>query len=151
MTAEMFRSLDPSDARVTQRIGNVVGYIESIQVLKDASAASQYGAQAANGVVVITTKRGQAEDRNGLQIRSYYGVQDMTNRIDVMNARDWAEFAQMAYENARAQNPNSDPVPAGVLAILNGISEWVSFSRVIAATAPLAVAQPGGDEQEQRR
>ncbi|HEX6068949.1 MAG TPA: TonB-dependent receptor [Longimicrobiaceae bacterium] len=94
--------------------------VASIQILKDASAASQYGAQAANGVVVITTKRGQAGDRNGLQIRSYYGVQDMTNRIDVMNAREWAEFARMAYENARAQNPNSDPVPAGVMAILNG-------------------------------
>jgi TonB-dependent starch-binding outer membrane protein SusC len=94
--------------------------VASIQILKDASAASQYGAQAANGVVVITTKRGQAAERNGLQVRSYYGIQETANRIDVMNAREWAEFAQMAYENARAQNPNSDPVPAGVQAILGG-------------------------------
>ncbi|HEX6927082.1 MAG TPA: TonB-dependent receptor [Longimicrobiaceae bacterium] len=94
--------------------------IASIQILKDASAASQYGAQAANGVVVITTKRGQATGRNGLRISSYYGVQEMNNRIEVMNAREWAEFAKMAYENARAQNPNADPVPAGVLAILDG-------------------------------
>lgn len=94
--------------------------VASIQILKDASAASQYGAQAANGVVVITTKRGQSADRNGMQVSSYYGVQEMVDRIDVMNAREWAEFAQMAYENARAQNPNSDPVPQGVLDILSG-------------------------------
>ena len=94
--------------------------ISSIQVLKDASAASQYGAQAANGVVVITTKRGQAAGRNGLQISSYDGLQEMPNRIDVMNAREWAAFAKMAYENARAQNPNSDPVPQGVEDILDG-------------------------------
>src|SRR5690606_32489472 len=94
--------------------------IASIQILKDASAASQYGAQAANGVVVITTKRGQATGRNGLRISSYYGVQEMNNRIEVMNAREWAEFAKMAYETARAQNPTADPVPAGVLAILDG-------------------------------
>src|SRR5690606_16970358 len=46
--------------------------------------------------------------------------QEMPNRIDVMNAREWADFAKMAYENARAQNPNSDPVPQGVLDILSG-------------------------------
>src|SRR5690606_35716051 len=86
----------------------------------DASAASQYGAQAANGVVVITTKRGRATGRNGLRISSYYGVQEMNNRIEVMNAREWAEFAKTAYENPRAHNPNSHPVPAGVLAILDG-------------------------------
>lgn len=94
--------------------------VASVQILKDASAASQYGAQAANGVVVITTHRGQATGHNGLQVRSYYGVQEMVDRIDVMNARDWASFARMAYENALAQNPSADPVPAGVLAILDG-------------------------------
>jgi TonB-linked SusC/RagA family outer membrane protein len=94
--------------------------IASIEVLKDASAASQYGAQAANGVVVITTKRGQAGQRTRVSLRSYYGFQEPTGRIEVKNARGWAEFAQQAYENARAQNPNADPVPQGVRDILAG-------------------------------
>lgn len=88
--------------------------IESIQVLKDASAASQYGAQAANGVVVITTKKGRAEDNNRVEIRSFYGWEEVSNTIDVMDARGWAEFAQMAYTNA------GQPVPQGVQDILAG-------------------------------
>lgn len=88
--------------------------IESIQVLKDASAASQYGAQAANGVVVITTKKGRAEDNNRLEIRSFYGWEEVSNTVDVMDARGWAEFAQMAYTNA------GQTVPQGVQDILAG-------------------------------
>jgi TonB-linked SusC/RagA family outer membrane protein len=88
--------------------------IQSIQVLKDASAASQYGAQAANGVVVITTKQGQQADNNRLQVRSYYGFEEVADRWEVMNAREWAEFAQMAYQNA------GQPLPQGVQDILSG-------------------------------
>src|SRR5919106_4341823 len=88
--------------------------IASIQVLKDASAASQYGAQAANGVVVITTKSGRAAQRNRVQVRSYYGVEEVSKTWDVMDARGWAGFAQTAYQNA------GQPVPQGVQDILAG-------------------------------
>lgn len=94
--------------------------IATIQVLKDASAASQYGAQAANGVVVITTKRGQTGDENRVALRSYYGIQQVQRRIDVMDARGWAAIQQQAYANAKAQNPSSDPLPQGVQDILSG-------------------------------
>ena len=94
--------------------------IASIQVLKDASAASQYGAQAANGVVVITTKRGHAGQQARMSLRSYYGFQEPTGRIEVKNAREWAEFARQAYENALAQAPTADSVPKGVRDILAG-------------------------------
>lgn len=55
-----------------------------------------------------------------MSLRSSYGFQEPTGRIEVKNAREWAEFAQQAYENARAQNPNADPVPQGVIDILAG-------------------------------
>src|SRR5690606_2128342 len=80
--------------------------VASVQGLQDASAAAHYGAQVANGGWVITTKRGQVARRNGIENRSYYVVQETANCIEVMNARAWAEFARMVYENARAQNPN---------------------------------------------
>ena len=73
--------------------------IESIQVLKDASAAAQYGAQAANGVVVITTKRGQA-GKPVITFNSYYGYQEIPRKLDLMNAEEWARVNRMAYENA---------------------------------------------------
>jgi len=88
--------------------------IASIQVLKDASAASQYGAQAANGVVVITTKRGQAGQQNQVGFRSYYGYQQPGKKLDLMNAREWAEVTRQAYENGGV------PLPQGVQEILNG-------------------------------
>ena len=73
--------------------------IATIQVLKDASAAAQYGSQAANGVIVITTKRGRPGE-NAISVNSYYGVQQIPNRIDMMGAEGWAEINRTAYENA---------------------------------------------------
>lgn len=87
--------------------------VESIQVLKDASAASQYGAQAANGVVVITTKRGRIGP-NELSIRSYYGFQEVPNRVEMMDAAGWARITTMARTNAglptfeAARNPSNN-------------------------------------------
>ncbi|MDB4878778.1 MAG: TonB-dependent outer membrane protein SusC/RagA [Gemmatimonadetes bacterium] len=90
--------------------------IESIEVLKDASAAAQYGAQAANGVIVIRTRRGRASDDNRVDLRSYYGTQAVPKRIAMMNSRDWAAIQQQAYQNSGL------PVPSGVTAALTGNS-----------------------------
>lgn len=62
--------------------------IASIEVLKDASATAIYGSRGANGVVLITTKRGK---EGGLKINydSYYGVQNIMNDLDIMDANDY--------------------------------------------------------------
>ena len=72
--------------------------IESIEVLKDASAAAQYGAQAANGVVIIRTRRGHGDPR--VDLRSYYGFQRIPTRVEMMNTTEWAALAREAYQNA---------------------------------------------------
>jgi TonB-dependent starch-binding outer membrane protein SusC len=59
--------------------------IESIEILKDASAAAIYGARAANGVVLITTKRGNA-DRTEFGVNYYTGVQESTRKINFLNS-----------------------------------------------------------------
>ncbi|UCJ05739.1 TonB-dependent receptor [Chitinophaga pendula] len=59
--------------------------IESIQVLKDASSAAIYGARAANGVVIITTKRGRA-NTSQINFSAYYGVSNLAKKINVLNA-----------------------------------------------------------------
>ena len=89
------------------------GDIATIQVLKDASAAAQYGAQAANGVVVITTKRGRPGDTR-VALRSYYGIQNVAKEIDMMGTAEWAEVAAQAYENAGLV------VPLGIQEARNG-------------------------------
>ena len=61
--------------------------IESIEVLKDASAASIYGVRGGNGVVIITTKRGQA-GKAKFNLNFYRGVQQLNNGLDYIGARD---------------------------------------------------------------
>jgi len=73
--------------------------IESIDVLKDASAAAIYGSRAANGVVLVTTKAG----KNGapvVQFTANYGQQKIAHKIDVLNAQEWATVSNAAHDNA---------------------------------------------------
>ncbi|REL39084.1 SusC/RagA family TonB-linked outer membrane protein [Rhodohalobacter sp. SW132] len=65
--------------------------IESIDILKDASAAAIYGARAANGVVLVTTKRGTAGETH-VDYNAYVGFQQLPGRIDVMNLPEYAEY-----------------------------------------------------------
>ena len=62
--------------------------IESLQILKDASAAAIYGAQASNGVILITTKQGNRSGQPVLTYDGYYGVQQPGKRYDVLNSQD---------------------------------------------------------------
>ena len=82
--------------------------IESLEVLKDASAAAQYGAQAANGVIVIRTKHGVNGDTK-TEFHSYYGSQSLPKKIPMMNATDWAAITAASYA-AAGQTP-----PTGVI------------------------------------
>ncbi|ASZ14100.1 TonB-dependent receptor [Chitinophaga sp. MD30] len=63
--------------------------IESIDILKDASATAIYGSRGANGVVIITTKKGKA-DRSSLTYEGSYGVQSLQKKVAVLNAHDFA-------------------------------------------------------------
>jgi len=65
--------------------------IESIEILKDASSTAIYGARAANGVVLVTTKRGKS-GKTVVDIDSYYGVQSFIKTIDMMNAEQYSAF-----------------------------------------------------------
>lgn len=67
--------------------------IESIQVLKDASAAAIYGSRAANGVVLITTKKGQS-GKARIGINTYIGYQERNRKLDMLNAEEWIVRAQ---------------------------------------------------------
>jgi len=91
-----------SDANIT--INN--DDIESIQVLKDASAAAIYGSRAANGVIIITTKKG----KNGppkITFSVKYGKQNLPKQWDVMNSTDYANLKRQEYANAGLPVPPS--------------------------------------------
>lgn len=89
--------------------------IESIEVLKDAAAASIYGARAANGVILITTKRGK-EGITSTDLHAYTGFQELWKRPQFLNAEQFATLANELYENSNmTPNPEwANPSTLGV-------------------------------------
>lgn len=73
--------------------------IESIQVLKDASAAAIYGSRGGNGVLLITTKKASATDEGRFSFDSFISLQDVANKIDLMNASELIDYTRDARNN----------------------------------------------------
>jgi len=90
--------------------------IESFNVLKDASASAIYGARAANGVIIITTKRGGK--KLSVDYNFQYGSGKIANKLDVMNSSQYTAFIQQYHPTRFAElglvNPNitDDPTTA---------------------------------------
>ena len=98
-TTENLNSLNPSD-------------IESIQVLKDAASASIYGSRAANGVIIITTKRGKG-DRLSVNVGYSASVQTIAKTYDLLNAQQWGKVYYQA-------NLNDGSVPSSLMYSFDG-------------------------------
>ncbi len=73
--------------------------IQTIQVLKDASSSAIYGSRAANGVVVITTKKGRI-GKPTISFNSNIGLQQIPNKMNVVNTSEFARIHNAAYDNA---------------------------------------------------
>lgn len=86
--------------------------IESIQILKDASAAAIYGSRAANGVVIITTKQGvQGEAK--LNVSAKHGIARMPSTYDMMDSYEYAATVRQQYQNSGRIPPPSVVGPDG--------------------------------------
>ncbi|MDR3341116.1 MAG: TonB-dependent receptor [Candidatus Symbiothrix sp.] len=75
------------------------GDIESIEVLKDASATAIYGSRGANGVILITTKRGKS-GKAQVTYNGYYGATTIQNKLELMNGAEYAEYVRESYRGA---------------------------------------------------
>jgi TonB-linked SusC/RagA family outer membrane protein len=88
------------------RVGSITDLnpndIESLQVLKDASSAAAYGAAAANGVIIITTKRGKGRPK--VTYDAYYGVQSLYRQYDLLNTEEYGQYLLGLQKGA---NPNA--------------------------------------------
>ena len=74
--------------------------IESVEVLKDVSATAIYGSRGANGVILITTKKGQRGDRQAHINYTYnIGVSNISKKLDLLNATEWAQFQKDYWSN----------------------------------------------------
>ena len=86
--------------------------IESIEILKDASATAIYGSRGANGVVIITTKKGNSK-KSAIQYDSYYGVQNVIRSIPLLNGSEWWQLRKDAFLNTPNGKAATLPAASG--------------------------------------
>ncbi len=119
--------------------------IESIEVLKDASALSIYGARGSNGVILITTKKGK-EGRANVTVSNYYGIQSLAREIEFLGAQDfmaWANAGEAFLGNAE------EAFPADVRAQVGEGTDWQKVVTQSAPTFNSQLAISGGSSKTQ--
>jgi len=117
------------------------GDIESIDILKDASATAIYGSRGANGVVIITTKKGKA----GKSIVSYdgsFGTQTLSHKIDLLNAQQWATY----YNDAQGKAVFTQDQ---INSYATNSTDWQNAAFRTAATQNHQITFSGGNEKTQ--
>jgi TonB-linked SusC/RagA family outer membrane protein len=120
--------------------------IESIDILKDASAAAIYGSRASNGVVLITTKRGEAGQQR-VDYSASVGMEQLPKKMDVMDLQQYARFvtrrAEIVGYNNQPELTNPDVLGQG--------SDWQDALFRSAYTTDHSLAVSGGSEDTQYR
>lgn len=118
--------------------------IETIDILKDASATAIYGSRGANGVVLITTKRGKA-GKTKVDFGTSYSTQSLRKKLDLMNAKEYALFY-----NERAVNDNQQPYFTQEQ--IDNFGEGYDWQDLVFQTAPMQLTSlnvSGGNEKTQ--
>lgn len=102
--------------------------IESISILKDAASAAIYGSQAANGVVLVTTKKGK-KGRSQIGFDSFYGIQQVPRKIDMTNASEYAVLINEASINSGGPAIFTDAQIASPSSNVNWMNEVFETSK----------------------
>ena len=116
------------------------GDVEDIQILKDASATAIYGARGANGVVMITTKRGKA-GQSVVELEGYYGTQRIKTKPELMNATDFKAIA-----NAKAIEQGNPPEYTAADLSSNTNTNWFDLATRNAGVQNYNLNIRGGNE-----
>jgi TonB-linked SusC/RagA family outer membrane protein len=119
--------------------------IESIDILKDASATAIYGSRGANGVVIITTKKGKA-GQHSFTYDGYYGVQDVVRTIPLLNAQQWA----LLKNDARLDSGKQPAFTQAQIDSLGQPGAGTDWQRAAFRTAPIQshnLSFTGGDDK----
>lgn len=119
--------------------------IESIEILKDASAKAIYGSRAANGVVLITTKRGKIGSPTTFEFDVQRGIINPTNTVEVLNAKELLALQREAMVNA-----GDDPDDAGIPGVTDAVdTKWQDEVMRQAIVQQYQLSTKGGTEKTQ--
>lgn len=124
--------------------------VQSVEILKDAASSSIYGARAANGVVLITTKKGQP-GTSTFSFNAYEGFSEVPNerKYKMMNTGEYQDYMKDYYKYLLDANGNPTPVPAQVLANPNINTDWQKQIFRTAPTRNYELSARGGSEKTQ--
>ncbi|NIJ53593.1 TonB-linked SusC/RagA family outer membrane protein [Dyadobacter arcticus] len=90
--------------------------IQSMEVLKDATATAIYGARGANGVIIVSTKRGAVKGKTTVSYDAYVGVSKALDKIELFNGSEFAEFVRESYRATGGyKDANGNAVPTGTV------------------------------------
>ncbi|WP_016777463.1 SusC/RagA family TonB-linked outer membrane protein [Anaerophaga thermohalophila] len=117
--------------------------IESIEVLKDASASAIYGSRASNGVVLITTTRGE-EGKTQFSVDMSYGFQVFDKPYDMANATEYAQIMNRSLQNAGLDERFPDPASLG-----EGTDWWGEGVDKVSPQRNFSFQAAGGSEKHQ--
>lgn len=117
--------------------------IETIEILKDASASAIYGSRAANGVVLITTKSGK-KGTTSFNYKGSYGFQEQAKRLDLMNLR---EYAQYSVDIASETNGREGRIELLDPSILGEGTNWQNAIFQVAPMQQHQLSASGGTEK----
>ena len=120
--------------------------IESIQVLKDAASAAIYGAQSANGVIIITTKRAKAGNIH-VTFDMSWTMQNYRKGLDLLDAYQWGEVYWNAYRNANGVTPSSSIYGSGATPSLQGYANANGLSAIYSGLMAERIRPDGGGGQ----
>jgi len=115
--------------------------IESIDVLKDASAAAIYGSRASNGVILITTKKGSSGKTN-FSVDYSYGIQSFQKPYDMADATEYATIMNQSLNNSGLDDRFDDPASLG-----KGTDWWGAGVSSTAPQQTFAFQMSGGDSK----
>jgi TonB-linked SusC/RagA family outer membrane protein len=127
ITAGQFSSLNQND-------------IENVTILKDATATSLYGSRASNGVIVITTKRGENLERTKFQYRGQYGINTIArDKFEMMNSSQKIQYEE--------ETGIADYTPEEKLELLKTNTNWLDVVLRDAITQSHEISARGGNER----
>ncbi|WP_229202907.1 TonB-dependent receptor [Arcicella rosea] len=144
--------------------------VASLEVLKDASAAAIYGARGANGVILVTTKRGNTKGKTTITYDNFFGTSKVLDKINLFSGSEFAEYVREAYRATGGyKDANGVAVPTGVAdafadskvavlggdpAVADGITnnrntDWQSLMLKTGITQNHTLGIQGGNEKTQ--
>ena len=118
------------------------GDIESVEILKDASATAIYGSHGANGVVIINTKRGK-KGSNNVSFSTYYGSQKVSKTLNLLNAAQWGSLVNSINISDNVAKTYTD----AQLSSLGTGSNWQNSALRTAPVFNATLSISGGDEK----